>query len=261
LNVSYATYRNKVEPGSKETWTVKINGSKGEKAAAELLTSMYDASLDQFYKHSWPVPSLWQSGYVSNEFAGNVCFKKPIAAKKNYLPQKAFLFYATYDELATTGEELWNNLRYGIPGNAGKILLRGISTGDASLSEVVVVGYGKKSALQGKVAGVNFTPPSIVKEEDYDKEFKSIDVYDKEGNHIVNGRVVRENNFSSPIEVRKNFNETAFFFPHLYADSNGNYSFSFTMPEALTQWKWMSLAHTRQLAFGYNEQTIIAQKN
>jgi len=63
-----------------------------------------------------------------------------------------------------------------------------------------------------------------------------------------------------PVTIRKNFNETAFFLPHLYADTAGNYSFSFTMTDALTKWKWMSLAHTKDLAFGTNTTHIVTQK-
>jgi hypothetical protein len=62
------------------------------------------------------------------------------------------------------------------------------------------------------------------------------------------------------IQVRKNFNETAFFFPALLTDAQGNVSFSFTIPEALTQWKLMTFAHDKQLASGYSEKTVITQK-
>ncbi|MEI2750880.1 MAG: alpha-2-macroglobulin family protein [Ferruginibacter sp.] len=62
------------------------------------------------------------------------------------------------------------------------------------------------------------------------------------------------------IQIRKNFNETAFFFPDLTTDSEGNISFSFTIPEALTQWKLMSLAHTTDLASAYAEKTVVTQK-
>jgi TonB-dependent SusC/RagA subfamily outer membrane receptor len=68
-----------------------------------------------------------------------------------------------------------------------------------------------------------------------------------------------KNDFSK-IETRKNFNETAFFLPDLKTDSSGNISFSFTMPEALTQWKFQALAHTKDLAFGYSTKNIITQK-
>ncbi len=65
----------------------------------------------------------------------------------------------------------------------------------------------------------------------------------------------------SQIQIRKNFNETAFFFPELRTDKDGNIEFSFTMPEALTQWKLMTLAHTKDLASGYAERTVITQKD
>jgi uncharacterized protein YfaS (alpha-2-macroglobulin family) len=72
--------------------------------------------------------------------------------------------------------------------------------------------------------------------------------------------IITKGNKQAPLQIRKNFNETAFFFPQLYADSSGKYSFSFTMPESLTQWKWMSLAHTKDLAFGSYSTNIITQK-
>ena len=65
----------------------------------------------------------------------------------------------------------------------------------------------------------------------------------------------------SQIQIRKNFNETAFFFPELRTDKDGNIEFSFTMPEALTQWKLMTLAHTKDLASGYATKTVITQKD
>ncbi|HCL05692.1 MAG TPA: alpha-2-macroglobulin, partial [Chitinophagaceae bacterium] len=83
----------------------------------------------------------------------------------------------------------------------------------------------------------------------------------KFGSAGANGAIlITTSDNAPPVTIRKNFNETAFFFPHLYADTAGNYSFSFTMPDALTRWKWMSLAHTKDLAFGSNSTSIITQK-
>jgi uncharacterized protein YfaS (alpha-2-macroglobulin family) len=79
-----------------------------------------------------------------------------------------------------------------------------------------------------------------------------------------NGKAFHANEAAEPpaplVQPRKDFRETAFFFPGLHTDSAGNVSFSFTMPEALTRWKWMTLAHTRDLAFGYSEKSVITQK-
>ncbi len=62
------------------------------------------------------------------------------------------------------------------------------------------------------------------------------------------------------VQIRKNFNETAFFFPDLKTDSSGAIEFSFTMPEALTKWKFQALAHTKEGALGYSTKEIITQK-
>ena len=62
------------------------------------------------------------------------------------------------------------------------------------------------------------------------------------------------------IQIRKNFNETAFFFPDLRTNENGDIEFSFTMPEALTKWKFQALTHTKDLAFGYSSKEIVTQK-
>ena len=74
LAIEYATYRDKTLPGSEEKWKIKITGYKKEKVAAEMLASMYDASLDQFAPHSWNEPSIWPYYYNRNSWSGNMNF-------------------------------------------------------------------------------------------------------------------------------------------------------------------------------------------
>ena len=76
LTVEYATYRDKTLPGSEEKWKLKISGYKKEKVAAEMLASMYDASLDQFVSHNWSTPSIWPSYYNGRSWNGSVNFLK-----------------------------------------------------------------------------------------------------------------------------------------------------------------------------------------
>ena len=87
LNISFDTYRDKTLPGSEEKWKVKISGNKGEKVAAEMLVSMYDASLDQFKPHSWSSPEIWPvySGY--NTWAGGQNFV-PVQSIEKYWNEK-----------------------------------------------------------------------------------------------------------------------------------------------------------------------------
>lgn len=239
LDISYESWRNKTEPGSTEKWSVKIKGSNGNKAAAELLTTMYDASLDQFKPHNWQIPDIWPSFYTNNNWQGNNCFTA-LNSDENWINENTGDIYSkNYDRLVQSGEEFWNGGNGFM--NFGNRILRGkepLMSSAQSMPE-------EKGAFP--VAPPNMLQDIALKSADTDSEAS--------GNNKDHN-----NNSPVPIKLRKNFNETAFFFPQLYADAAGNYSFSFTMPEALTQWKWMSLAHNKQLAFGYGEQTITTQK-
>ncbi|HRI20203.1 MAG TPA: alpha-2-macroglobulin family protein, partial [Panacibacter sp.] len=234
LQINYTTFRNKTEPGSKENWTVQIKGSKGEKATAELLTGMYDASLDQFKPHSWNIPSVWETYSTANSFNGNICFGVN-NSEENYLQDNIEGFNKQYDELAISAYDFWN-------GNNNNTKQMKFLSGAVSMITERSPG---SAPMQEEVS--KFTPPKIVKDEEV-------------GDVIDNSSKPPHNNEPPKTQPRKNFNETPFFFPQLYADSAGNYSFSFTIPEALTQWKWMSFAHTKDLAFGNSEQTITTQK-
>ncbi|HWJ27539.1 MAG TPA: alpha-2-macroglobulin family protein, partial [Flavisolibacter sp.] len=70
----------------------------------------------------------------------------------------------------------------------------------------------------------------------------------------------KENPSNPAIQIRKNFNETAFFFPNLHTDKDGNIEFSYKAPEALTTWKLQTFAHTKDLAFGLNQKEVVTQK-
>ncbi len=248
LDISYTSFRNKTEPGSKETWTVNIAGNKGEKVAAELLTSMYDASLDQFKRHEWVQPNIWISNNANNQFIGSNGFTTK-RSNENHISNTAINFiFTVYDDLLkpqfvreyiimrkTRDFDIFPF----VGSNMGKFS-RGSLSSDA-LDEVVTIGYSasSKKELTGAVTVISS---------------KELNHQDLETDTNVLKQII------PPIQPRKNFNETAFFFPNLYADTSGNYSFSFTMPEALTQWKWQSLAHTKELAFGNNSATITTQK-
>ncbi|MEO9020799.1 MAG: MG2 domain-containing protein [Ginsengibacter sp.] len=234
LNISFDTYRDKTLPGSEEKWKVKITGNKGEKAAAEMLASMYDASLDQFKPHSWKnLNGIWPTyiGYnawrAPQNFTTVNSFEKYWSEK--YIPQK---------------EKRYDVLNY-IPAYGNRILIRGVASmtnnmaapemmKKESLSEVVV------SDLSGRVSGVQMDTATF-----------AVGSGDQTPTHID----------QSQIQIRKNFNETAFFFPELRTDKDSNIEFNFTMPEALTQWKLMTLTHTKDLASGYAERTVITQKD
>ncbi|MEO6537987.1 MAG: MG2 domain-containing protein, partial [Ferruginibacter sp.] len=214
LNISYETFRDKILPGSEEKWTIKISGNKAEKVAAETLISMYDASLDQFKAHSWvSLKSIWPTFTGAITWTGNNFASVNSEGVNNIIRSYIELPEKSYDELVNNG---WNEGYYG-----RGIFLRG----NRSIGEAISVEDKGTQVSAAKLAA-----PRVVKDEEV-----------KPGVKILDSIFVKneEQPKTNAIQIRKNFNETAFFFPSLITDANGNISFSFTIPEALTQWKMM----------------------
>ena len=256
LAIEYATYRDKTLPGAEEKWKVKLTGNKKEKVMAEMLASMYDASLDQFYPHQWDVPEIWPYHMQAFPWTSNLNFglfnsqarygQEEIFKSVNKFHDEfmASLLFNSYGGLRKSTEPLgWvNPLEYSYSELRNPRLMR-VHKGD----DVVVTGLGISRerlelgyatnfdmALQGKVAGLEVV--------------------------VVSDNQETKKTEGTEVQIRKNFNETAFFFPDLKTDTEGNIEFSFTMPEAMTRWKFQALAHTKDLAFGYSSKEIITQK-
>ena len=251
LKIDYGTYRKINEPGKKEEWSISITGSDGESKAAELLTGMYDTSLDDLKKHQWNNPNLWNNFAWASNFASSqfgIGFSNEYEQEKKYIEEIVFNKHI----LASSGEDLWGQFDIDNPNRRYSYNSMMMKNFSGSLNETVV---------PGKVMAVRIRGTNSIQEEDYDKVYTRVDVIDPiTGKRIVDGRIIDNANNNTPIQIRKNFNETAFFFPQLYADSTGKYRFSFTLPDAVTKWKWMSLAHTKDLSFGLNTEEIITQK-
>lgn len=229
LKIEYATYRDKLLPGSEEKWKIKITGTKNEKLAAEMLASMYDASLDQFKPHGWTVPGLWPTFQqysfwnTSQNFISVESLGRPIQGKHKELRKQ-------YDAL------FQNDNEYG---------MRDLSYRRSGMEEM---------ALEGKVPGVIVSQSVGNMKEKNGAMDSAAPPSAPQSEEPVTGPG------AGVVQVRKNFNETAFFFPELRTDSSGAIEFSFTMPEALTRWKLMTIAHTRDAAFGYSVKEVITQK-
>jgi hypothetical protein len=243
LVVAYETFRDKLLPGSEEKWKIKLSGSKGEKVAAEMLVSMYDASLDQFKPHNWSLlKSLWPVLTESLTWTKNTF--TAVTSEEAYhidIPYTNPL-PKSYDALANNG---WNEGGYIVyTGYRHSNAVESFTfASDKELQEVSV-----NQALNGRAAGV-----TVMNKKTNEAEMDTaIMPVPEQHTGVTTGNDV--------IQVRKNFNETAFFFPALTTDENGNVEFSFTIPEALTQWKLMTLAHTKDLASSYSEKKVITQK-
>ncbi|MBS1627703.1 MAG: alpha-2-macroglobulin [Bacteroidetes bacterium] len=267
LQIEYSNYRNKTEPGNKETFTITVKGNNKNKVAAEVLTTMYDASLDQFRNHNWAIPNIWNLNKYNNQFnnANNFSTNFSYQNFRYFSIPSASIIYDKMLNLSFLNTPIFTQknkaLAYSTP--ALQESIAGINSNNQNLNEVVNVKERESHRKAFNVAD-NGVITAAIQEEDYDKVYTSIIETDSvTGETVINGRRKKNitiNYTEEQPQIRKNFNETAFFFPALYADSLGNYNFSFTMPEALTQWKWLSFAHTKDLAFGRNSATITTQK-
>jgi len=249
LTISYTTYRDKTLPGSAEKWKVKISGYKGDQVAAEMLTAMYDASLDQFQPHSWQKPSIWNYYSQQAYWTGDVCFRQ-VQSQEHYYPEiTSAWFDKSYDYLITNNMSLSGGQQIRIRG------MKSMKRGEEEVAYMANAAPVSAAAPGGKARMIGI--PDLAHDPDGSK---GIMLEAKADSEFMPNIVIPAKEPQATVQPRKNFNETAFFFPDLHTDAEGNVEFSFTMPEALTEWKWMTLAHTKELAFGYSEKTVITQK-
>jgi len=247
LNVSTETFRSKIYPGQKETWKLKITGPKGERVTAEVLASMYDKSLDAFVKHNWsfsPYPFYYQNMYFSpdqfSSLSGN-CYQQYHYGTSlpaiTYPELDWFGFYYSY----YSG---YRNGRAGAKMAASRMM--DSATKKEAEGEVVYDAVEEKAAL-----------PAVAKLE------TTVSGKDKNLENDVDGFLQAggdKANTEKEVTVRKNLNETAFYMPELKTDEQGNVVFTFNAPEALTTWKFMAFAHSKDLKYGFLQQECITQK-
>lgn len=220
LHISYESFRDKLLPGAEESWRLKISGPGGEKVSAELLATMYDASLDAFRALEWPAldelyPMLppqgrdaWRGG---GQFGvqGSQLLYQPRAPRYDF-PDHS---YPSFN---------W----YGFsPGGRSHFVIRGL----AMKSRQEMVGNTQDARMADSAAPMAATPspPAPAPE---------------------------------AVTPRSDLRETAFFLPQLQTDAQGNVILQFRAPEALTRWKVMALAHTPSLQFALSSREVVTSK-
>jgi len=245
LDIETKTFRDKLQPGQDETWSFKIKGPKGDKVSAELLASMYDASLDDFKAHNWsfyPINNPIYYGRVNKNFRQS--FATTSFSLLNSFNTNVTYPYQGYDQLNWFGFYFGNNYSFRRRNNLYAADNMMALEEEVQYDAVTIAGAPKaeiKQKLSGEVAGINVSR----KDEEIGSDNNSEITEDKKPNNI---------------QIRKNLNETAFFFPQLQTDAEGNVSFNFKAPEALTKWKLQLLAHTKTLERSVTQLETVTQK-
>jgi 5-hydroxyisourate hydrolase-like protein (transthyretin family) len=238
LNIAFETFRDKILPGATEIWKLKVSGPQGDAMAAELLASMYDASLDAFVPNSWAFS-------IYPEFN----------ARLNWSEETSFQII--YSSLFQNN---WNNYVNNPSINYPRINYFGF---EYNMHEEFDLFF--TSDIQKERSTVPSTAMKISDDED-DKLYQSSEF--SEPSEGENMQAVLENmplndeksDSFTGVSIRKNLNETAFFYPELLTDENGDVIISFTAPEALTRWKFMALATTKDLKSGLAFNQTLTQK-
>ncbi|WP_417855342.1 alpha-2-macroglobulin family protein [Xanthomarina gelatinilytica] len=244
LEIETTTFRDKLQPGQDETWSFKIKGPKGEQVSAELLASMYDMSLDQFKPHLWDFNPIHLPTYRAyNHKNARASFYTEGFRVQNMQRYHAYYPQNNYDQLD------WFGFYFGY-NNQFEILYK-----SSELEEEVVItanGINKER----KAIGYAVSKPDSEDVEMDSMENEEVIIEDEETDNATNPS---KEDFTQ-VTIRKNLQETAFFFPQLQTDEKGHVSFSFTTPEALTKWKLQLLAHTKTLESATTTLETVTQK-
>ncbi|MBL9127012.1 MAG: hypothetical protein JNL97_05170, partial [Verrucomicrobiales bacterium] len=245
LKLRWETFRSRLEPGQRETWTAIVEalrpGPRAAEAAAlaatELAAVLYDASLDQFLEHSWPeVFDFWPrfedpdpARYFANETAHFEVFRT-VEPKRR-------------EDGTVRYRSLPNDLRFD-RGGFGMFRTKSL----ASARGGVVAAAAPAMAMLAEARG-NAAPEAVA------------DAAVQPGRPAAAAeRSPNAPPGPSSVVPRRNLAETGFFFPHLSGDSNGTFRITFTVPEALTEWRFLGFAHDRQLRSGLLEARTVTAK-
>lgn len=242
LRLSWSTFRDKLYPGQNEEWTLTIHNSKGQAVpGAELLATMYDASLDQIAPHYWNF-GLNFDRYIRSWTLRLSSDNRNTSLSSSSSYSMLFNPDRTFDELT---QYLHDRYRFN--------------------NRRVFTGAGRPMLMRSKL--MDMAPSAIVEDAMPMMEMASASIANNEV--IETEASVPDAPNSAPQEVsaaagatiRTNFSETAFFYPHLLSDANGDVRISFTLPESLTEWKFMGLAHTADVMYGQITARAVARKD
>ena len=274
LDLKWEHFVSKLQPGQKETWTAVVQKSasaggeksdSAEKWTAEMVAALYDESLDAFANHNWMTRfNVFRQDYsqMRSVFANQIKGFQPFINTWSRNPEFVQITYRSFPPDLTMN--LW---RYGFsarnqrltalpstmaaptPGSANLMLADALSAPAMAEGEMLTKSFSG-------VAGRSL-PQELAK--------------DKPGMGGGGGMAGMEPGEPggatgakpdlSKVAARKNLNERAFFFPQLTSDSNGVVRMTFTMPEALTRWRFLGFAHDREVRSGYLEGHAVTAKD
>lgn len=246
LTVKWDRFVSKLEPAKKETYTATITGPKAAKAVAEMVAALYDASLDAYLPHNWMQKfNVFRTDYtnLNSNFENSARWLQHIRGIWNQGYQGVDLRYRALPPDITTN--LWGYTYFGRGG-----AMRNAAPGAPPMA---ADGLKREGGEQQEKAALGAVAEGLADR----KQAAGRRGLDKNGAGDAGGD---DGPDLSKVTPRKNLNETAFFFPQLTAGPDGVVKMEFTMPEALTKWKFMGFAHDKELKSGYLQDEVVTAK-
>ncbi len=239
LTLEWATFRDRLKPGQQEEWTLTVRDPQGKPADAQMMATLYDQSLDMIVSHQWslspyvylPLPSNnWR--FLSNQRLRDSGSRSWASLSVNDLVFSSF----DHDVYPTHYYRSFHGFRRG-----GVMSGRGLSRGELMGEAPMMVTEELSMMPNEKMLLAKVVEPNEAESDD-------------SGN-------ADEQQGAEDVQVRENLNETAFFYPQLTTNKKGVIALKFTLPESLTTWRFMGVAHTRDMFYGSIEGTAVAQKD
>jgi uncharacterized protein YfaS (alpha-2-macroglobulin family) len=245
IDIEFETFRNKLFPGEKEEWRLTLKGKKGDKVAAEMMATLYDASLDAFAQNYWGF-NVWNSYYSTLNFNSDAFY----TTNSSYLGKTAETIPHTYSDYDFFN---WYGFSYyGYYYNEGQ---RGSKNGKhRTMSKAAMPATAQGLLAEESIPETEMAKDAMGGDRDEASDKRDLSDTEKAENKPVSDAPQKA-------QIRSNFNETAFFYPNLKTNEKGEIVIAFTIPESLTRWKMMGLAHTKDLMHGYIEKELITQKD
>ncbi len=254
LDIEFVTFRDKLFPGEKEQWKIKIKGTKGEKVAAEMLATLYDASLDVFAKNYWSF-DIFSSYYQSRTWSTGTFGHTQAGSYKKNIDEPHYATSLYYPSFNWYGFSYWS------------YSYRNFDMEDNIAFSVVTGSANGGNRPKGRRNGLPETEKKAESPVSMNGDFESeeSDEFIADSPSVEQSKpesvVIKPKEEMSDVKVRTNFSETAFFYPHLETDEDGNILIDFTIPESLTRWKMMGFAVTQDLKYGFINNELITQKD
>ena len=254
LNITWKTFRDRLTPGQKEKWTLQITTPDGKPAKAQLMSVLYDKSLDQLAEHTWEMSlgfsqwlpdCYWKSNLKYYEMGLSGTYPTKYYDEKELEVDQFDGKYFSFNAYMQAVE--LSKLERSSGGTVEAVL---IDKHSLVKDELVREEAKVMKSRANQMVRVGAPAPSTNKAFDVVEEMPQ----------FAGGSGSDEGQFLDKVQVRENLNETAFFYPALETDNQGNVAINFTLPESVTTWNFMGLAHDKEMRNGCLVDEAVAQK-